>query len=168
MKMSDKGLNWLKNEESSVRDENGNHIVYDDKNQKPVPANGPLPAGATIGYGHLVKPGEDFRGGITEEQAIELLRADIAIAERAVHNNIHVPLTQNQYDALVSLAYNIGARAFAHSTVVQYINTPDFTSAQYPTLESAWRAWNRTQGTVSNGLNNRRNHEWQIYARAMY
>ena len=168
MRMSDQGLNWLKNEENTVLDKNGNHIVYNDKNQQPVPADAPLPAGATIGYGHLVKPGEDFRDGITEEQATELLRRDIAVAERAVRDNINVPLNQNQYDALVSLAYNIGGHAFAHSTVVQYINNPDFISAQYPSLESAWRAWNQTQGTVSNGLNNRRDHEWKMYSKATY
>ncbi len=168
MKMSDKGINWLKRKEGKVLDKNGNHIVYDDQTKKRVSDGTPLPPGATIGYGHLIKPGEDFRGGITEAQAIELLHSDIAAAERAVCNNITVPITQNQYDALVSFAYNIGIEAFANSTAVKYINNPDFISSKYPSLESAWRAWNKTQGTVSNGLINRRNAEWNMYNNGTY
>ncbi len=168
MKMSNEGINWLKSKEDKVLDKNGNHVVYDDQTKQPVPEGAPLPSGATIGYGHLIKPGEDFRSGITEQAATELLRDDIATAERAVRDNIMVPLTQNQYDALVSLAYNIGNGAFASSTVVQYINNSDFTSSKYPSLESAWRAWNRTQGAVSNGLINRRNYEWNMYNNGTY
>ena len=168
MKMSDAGINWLKSKEDKVLDKDGNHVVYDDRTRQPVPDGTPLPPGATIGYGHLIKPGEDFRGGITEAEAINLLRSDIATAERAVRDNITVPITQNQYDALVSLAYNIGGGAFANSTVVQYINNPDFASSKYPSLESAWRAWNRTQGAVSNGLINRRNDEWNMYNNGAY
>lgn len=168
MKMSDDGINWLKSKEDKVLDKNGNHVVYNDRNKQPVPDGAPLPPGATIGYGHLVKPGEDFRGGITEAAAIDLLRSDIAVAERAVRDNITVPITQNQYDALVSLAYNIGSGAFANSTVVQYINNPDFISPKYPSLESAWHAWNRSQGAVSNGLINRRNDEWNMYNGGIY
>ena len=59
MKMSDKGIEWLKGLEGSVK-VNGKHVIYDDATGKPVPAGVPLPVGATIGYGHLVKPGEDF------------------------------------------------------------------------------------------------------------
>ncbi len=168
MKMSDDGINWLKSKEDKVLDKNGNHVIYNDRNKQAVPDGAPLPPGATIGYGHLVKPGEDFQGGITETAAIDLLRSDIAVAERAVRDNITVPLTQNQYDALVSLAYNIGSGAFASSTVVQYINNPEFKSSRYPTLEAAWRAWNRTQGAVSNGLINRRNYEWNMYNGGIY
>ena len=85
--------------------------------------------GATIGYGHLIKPNEDFRNGISESKATELLRADIATAERAVRDKITVPLSQNQFDALTSLAYNIGSKNFANSTVVNYINNPNFHSS---------------------------------------
>ena len=162
MKMSDKGIECLKRLEGSVK-VNGKHVIYDDATRKPVNQNESLPRGATIGYGHLVKPGEDLKNGITEQQAIALLRSDIVVAERAVQNNIISNLTQNQYDALVSLAYNIGASAFKNSTVVKYINNPNFHSSIYPNLESAWKAWNRTQGKVSNGLINRRQNEWNLY-----
>ena len=116
----------------------------------------------------MIKNYEDFINGISEDKATELLRADIAIAERAVKNNISVPLKQNQYDALVSLAYNIGAKNFANSTVIKYINNPHFHSSVYPNLESAWKAWNRSQGKISNGLINRRNQEWNLYKNEKY
>lgn len=168
MKMSESGIKWLKGKEDKVLDKQGNHIIYDDQTGLPVNTNEPLPKGATIGYGHLIKSDEDFRNGITENVATELLRSDIAIAERAVKNNITVPLSQNQYDALVSLAYNIGARNFATSTVVKYINNPNFHSSVYPNLESAWKAWNRSQGEISNGLINRRQNEWDMYKNCIY
>lgn len=162
MRISDKGIDMLKRFEGSVK-LGDKHVIYDDKTSKPVDTNKPLLSGATIGYGHLIKQGENFRNGISEAKATELLRADIAIAERAVKNNITVPLSQNQYDALVSLAYNIGAKNFATSTVVKYINNPNFHSSVYPNLESAWKAWNKSGGRVMTGLSNRRNQEWNIF-----
>ncbi len=168
MKISSEGISWLKDKEDKILDKQGNHIIYDDRTGKPVNTNEPLPKGATIGYGHLIKQGENFRNGISEAKATELLRADIAIAERAVQNNVIVPLSQNQFDALTSLAYNIGAKNFANSTVVKYINNPNFHSSVYPNLESAWKAWNRSQGEISNGLINRRQNEWDMYNRGIY
>ena len=167
MKMSDNGINMLKKFEGSVTKGN-KHIIYDDKTGKPVDVNKPLPSGATIGYGHLIKPNEDFRNGISESKATELLRADIATAERAVRDNITVPLSQNQFDALTSLAYNIGSKNFANSTVVKYVNNPNFHSSVYPNLESAWKAWTRSQGNVLKGLVNRRQNEWDMYNHGIY
>ena len=167
MKMSDDGINMLKKLEGSVTKDD-KHVIYDDKTGKPVDVAKPLPKGATIGYGHLIKNGEDFKNGISESKATELLRADIATAEHVVRDNITVPLTQNQFDALTSLAYNIGSKNFANSTVVKYVNNPNFHSSVYPNLESAWKAWNRSQGEISNGLINRRQNEWVMYNRGIY
>ena len=141
------------------------HVIYDDTTGKPVNVNEPLPCGATIGYGHLIKPGEDFRNGITESFATELLLCDITTAEHAIENNITVQLSQNQYDALVSLVYNIGAKNFAASTVVKYINNPKFHSSIYPNLESAWKAWGLSGGIKMPGLNNRRTQEFELFKR---
>ena len=162
MKMSDDGINMLKKLEGSVTKDD-KHVIYDDKTGKPVDTNKTLPSGATIGYGHLIKQGENFRNGISEAKATELLRADIAIAERAVRDNITVPLSQNQFDALTSLAYNIGTKNFADSTVVKYVNNPDLKNNAYPTLESAWKTWNKSSGHVMTGLSNRRNQEWNMF-----
>ena len=162
MRFSNNGIAILKRLEGAVI-HNGKHVIYDDQTGEPVPPNLPLPRGATIGYGHLIQTGEDFFHGIDEACATELLRDDIATAERAVQKNITVPLTQNQYDALVIFAYNIGADNFAKSTVVKYINNPNHRSATYPTLESAWRAWNKSNGRVMTGLNKRRSQEWILF-----
>lgn len=162
MKFSNNGINVLKQLEGAVII-NGKHVVYDDQTGKPININGMLPHGATIGYGHLVQSGECFKGGITEAQATELLRTDVAVAERAVQNNIFAPLSQNQYDALVIFAYNIGINNFAKSTVVKYINNPNFRSVLYPTVELAWRAWNKSAGREMTGLNRRRDAELKLF-----
>ena len=167
MKLSDNGIRTLKQCEGCVM-RNGRHIIYDDKNGRPIAAGAALPAGATIGYGHLIKPGEDFRDGIDEDAATEILRDDLSVAERAVCNAITTNLRQNQFDALVMLCFNIGARNFANSTVVKYINNPNFKSARYFNLGAAWRAWNRTGGRVSTGLGRRREVEINIYENGIY
>jgi len=58
---------------------------------------------------------EDFSGGITQGEAEELLRLDAQIAERAVLRLITVPLTDGQFDALVSFTYNLGSGALQRS-----------------------------------------------------
>lgn len=162
MNFSDNGIAILKQLEGCVI-KNGKHVIYDDQTGQPVAPDAPLPCGATIGYGHLIKPGEDFTNGISEEKATELLRADITTAERAVCKNITAPLTQNQFDALVIFAYNIGAPSFVNSTVVKYINNPRFQFSKYLTLESAWRAWNKSGGHEMAGLTARRDTEWKLF-----
>lgn len=167
MKLSDNGVRTLKLCEGRVL-RNGRHVIYNDKNGQPVATGAPLPAGATIGYGHLIKPGEDFRDGITETAATEILCADLGYAERAVCNAITSNLGQNQFDALVILCFNIGARNFANSTVVKYINNSNFKSVRYPSLGAAWRAWNKTGGRISAGLGRRREIELNIYENGIY
>ena len=162
MKISDNGINMLKRFEGSVKI-GARHVIYDDKTGRPVNSDKELPAGATIGYGHLIKSDEDFKHGITERQATEILRSDISTAERAIKDNITIPLSQNQYDALVSLAYNIGAKNFANSTVVKYVNDSNYHNTKYPTLESAWMAWNKSGGREMAGLTDRRHQEFNLF-----
>ena len=162
MHFSNNGIAVLKQLEGCVK-QNGKHVVYDDQTGKPVAPNEPLPHGATIGYGHLIKSGERFADGISENAATSLLRTDITTAEFVVQNCINVPITQNQFDALVIFAYNIGAKNFINSTVVKYINNPDFRNAIYPTLESAWHAWNKSNGREMSGLRRRRDAELKLF-----
>lgn len=74
----------------------------------------------TIGYGHTggVKAGDIC----TQMQADVWFLQDSQIAQAAVNSSIKIPMTQNEFDAMTSLAYNIGAHAFAHSDCVKHFN----------------------------------------------
>ena len=81
----------------------------------------------TIGVGHTGP--EVVRGlWITRDKAYELFYKDVEWAEEAV-NEVKVPLTQNQFDALVSFVFNIGATAFAKSTMLRMLNVGDYEGA---------------------------------------
>jgi lysozyme len=86
--------------------------AYDDATGRPMPPGGQVRGRLTIGYGHT---GPDVRPGdhVTETEAEVLLRADLATSEQAVGRLIQGPLSQVQFDALVSLVFNIGAAAFS-------------------------------------------------------
>lgn len=76
----------------------------------------------TIGYGHT---GYDVKEGmeISEEQAEELLKKDLMIHCNNVSKLVKVPLTQNEFDALVSFEYNVGYGNFSKSTLLKLINS---------------------------------------------
>lgn len=110
----------------------------------------------TIGYGHTkgVRPGDR----VTIAQAEVLLKKDLVRFERGVSNAVDVPLNRNQFDALVSLSFNIGVNAFTGSTLVKLLNQRKYTEAsnQFP-------RWNRAGGRVVKGLSNRRAEEKQLF-----
>jgi lysozyme len=87
----------------------------------------------TIGYGHT---GTDVHPGltITPQQASDLLLKDIASAVAAVNRLVKVPLTQNQFDALVDFVFNAGAGNFGTSTLLHHLNAGDYAAAaaQFP------------------------------------
>lgn len=110
----------------------------------------------TIGYGHT---GTAHKGMvITEERAEALLRQDIAWVEDAINKNVVVPLTQNQYDALASLVYNIGAGAFAKSTLLRMLNMGDYKGAADQFLR-----WDKQKGKTLKGLTRRRAEERDLF-----
>lgn len=121
--------------------------------------------GQSIGFGHLIKAGEDFLLGasITEEQASELLAGDVAWAERAVSAAVSVDLTQEQFDALVSLCFNIGETAFKRSTLVKRLNEGDYSAAA-----DQFARWNRASGEVNAALSQRRAREETLFAAGAY
>ena len=80
----------------------------------------------TIGVGHLIRPGEDFSAGITEERADELLTADLAPCEQAIGSLVRVPLAQRQIDALASWLFNCGSGALAGSTLLRRLNDGNY------------------------------------------
>jgi uncharacterized protein (TIGR02594 family) len=83
----------------------------------------------TIGYGHT---GSDVHPGqhISESRAKELLRQDVESAENAVKDLVDVPLSQGQFDALVSFTFNCGKGALAKSTLLEKLNSGDYEGAQ--------------------------------------
>lgn len=120
----------------------------------PDPATGGDPW--TIGVGHT---GPEVRPGlvITDEEADALLRADIEKFERCVDlavNNV----TQQQFDACVSLAFNIGCSAFAKSTLVRKIAQGDMSGAAEEFLR-----WDKAAGRQMAGLTRRRRAERELF-----
>lgn len=77
----------------------------------------------TIGYGHLVRAGEDWSGGITESEATALLRKDIAKAEYAINKMVTHPLNQNQFDAIAIWTFNLGSGNLEKSTLLKRLNS---------------------------------------------
>lgn len=142
MKLSQRGIGLIKQFEG-----------YSSK-AYPDPATGGAPW--TIGYGTTkgVKPGMI----ITAEQAEKMLRDDVAKFESGVSSLVTAPTTQGQFDAMVSLAYNIGLGNFGKSTLLKKHNARCYTCAA-----DQFRVWNRANGKVMNGLTKRRAAERQVY-----
>lgn len=127
----------------------------------PDPGTGGKPW--TIGWGTTIYPdGTPVAPGdsCTQAQAAEYLRHNVAKFEQAVERNITRPLTQNQFDALVSLCYNIGAQNFKTSALARYCNTGNFELAAEQFLR-----WNRAAGKVLKGLTKRRQAEMELFKR---
>ena len=114
----------------------------------------------TIGYGHRVKPGEDFSKGITEREGVALLSKDIKVYRDAVLLNTRVPLSRNQLDALISFTYNVGPANFANSTLLRKLNKGDYIGAA-----DELPKWCRAGGKELRGLKRRREMERAIFLR---
>ena len=115
----------------------------------------------TIGIGTTIYPnGVAVKRGesCTLEQAKSFFQHDLRRFQTAVNGAVTVPLSQNQFDALVSLAYNIGTNAFKTSTLVKYLNALDFKAAADEFLK-----WNRGGGKVMKGLVRRRETERALF-----
>ncbi len=80
-----------------------------------------------IGYGHTATAKKGMR--ITEAQAENLLRQDLAVCENAIAKIISVPVTENEFGAMASLCYNMGTGNFAKSPVVTKLNAGDYAGA---------------------------------------
>jgi lysozyme len=82
----------------------------------------------TIGYGHKITAGESF-DELTPEEGAQLLADDVASAEDAVNSLVSVMLTQDQFDALVMFAFNVGNGALRSSTLLKRLNAGDVEGA---------------------------------------
>lgn len=116
----------------------------------------------TVGYGHT---GKDVREGVnvSQEQAEALLRADCKTAEDAINKYVHVVLNQHQFDALVSFAYNVGAKAFINSTLLTVVNSGHNDEVSYQLMR-----WVFVSGKRNKGLVNRRAAECRLYHGGVY
>jgi len=109
------------------------------------------PAGVlTIGYGHTgpdVTPGEV----ITEERASDLLELDLMTFAKQIWDMVKVPLNENQFAALLSFTYNLGAQALKRSTLLFKLN-----KGQYGDVPSELMKWTHGGGKQLPGLVRRR------------
>ena len=95
---------------------------------------------------------------ITKERAIQLAKNVVKSFEARVNKSIVVPMTQNQFDAMVLLCYNIGESGFARSSVVRNFNAGNLQEAA-----DSFLLWNKAGGKVSKGLTNRRQKERNLF-----
>lgn len=123
----------------------------------PDPGTGGAPY--TVGFGHT-GPDVTPRTKITKDKAEELLIADLATAERTVESLVKVPLTDNQFAALVSFVFNCGAANFRSSTLLRRLNDGD-----YSCVPMQLARWNRATGKVLPGLTRRRAAEAVLWGK---
>lgn len=110
----------------------------------------------TIGYGHTtgVTPGMT----ITPDQATAFLTQDVQGAVDCVNNNVQVPLTQGQFDALVDFVFNLGAGNFLNSTLLSLLNQGNYAGAS-----QEFPKWDHAGGQVVTGLWRRRMAEQTLF-----
>jgi lysozyme len=130
------------------------HEGYSERAYVPVPGDK-----VTIGHGstaHIdgtpIKMGET----VTKPQALEMARRDISKFEGALKSCVKVPLHQYEYNAYISLEYNIGSKAFCGSTIVKRLNAGDYVGACKAIL-----MWNIYKGKPLAGLTKRRQGEYK-------
>ena len=122
---------------------------YTGKAVQPLPGDKP-----TIGFG--TTDGVRMGDTITPPVALARKLRDVQAFEGAIKQCVRVPLSQGEYDAYVSLAYNIGSRAFCGSTLVRELNAGNYDAACKQILR-----WDRFKGQQIRGLTLRREREYQ-------
>lgn len=121
------------------------------------------PAGVwTIGIGTTVYPdGQKVKEGdtCTKEQAYQYLQNDLTFTQQQVDSYTTDAIDQNQFDALVSFAYNLGVNALKSSTLLKKVNA----NISDPTIRDEFMRWVHGGGVVLPGLVNRRKAEADLY-----
>lgn len=150
MRISSAGLELIKRFE-------GLHKVRGDG--KIVPYKDPVGV-LTIGYGHTNHQGRRFDEQTvwSKEEAEQVLLEDLEIHEKAVKRLVKVPLTQGQFDALVSFSFNLGEGNLSRSTLLRKLNSGDYEGAarEFP-------RWCRAGGRILPGLVKRRKAEMELF-----
>ena len=112
----------------------------------------------TIGYGHLINQDTEEFDTITEKEAEELLKQDVAQFEAIVNGIVDVELNDNQFSALVSWTYNLGGKNLQNSTMLKKIN-----NNQHLEVPSEMLRWIFAGGSALLGLLRRRIEEARLY-----
>lgn len=112
----------------------------------------------TIGYGHLIRSGETFKGPISQQQAEALLRKDLYDTEQGIAKAVRVSITQGQFDALASFVFNLGAGRLRSSTLLRKLNAGDYAGAADQFL-----LWDKAGGKPLKGLTKRRQAERKLF-----
>jgi len=116
----------------------------------------------TIGYGTTHYHHRAVRmsdKSITKSEATYLMRSQIDMTYgKAVNHLVRVPITQNQFDALVSFTYNEGVNALKTSTLLKRLNNGKILKA-----DKEFAKWNKANGKVNRGLTNRRKKEAKLF-----
>ena len=110
----------------------------------------------TIGYGHIKGVSEGMT--ITQEEAEEMLRDEMAEYEGYVNRLVTAELNQNQFDAMVSWVYNLGGGNLSSSTLLKVLNDGD-----YAGVPAQMMRWNKAGGKVLEGLTRRRQAEADLF-----
>lgn len=115
----------------------------------------------TAGFGHLVKPGENF-SNLDKASALQLLAKDLGTAVSTVSRMVKVHLSHNQADALADFVFNVGGDKFAHSTLLKKLNSGDFAGAA-----DQFQYWNKVMShghlITNGGLAARRSAEANLF-----
>ena len=142
MHISEEGLALIKHFEGCPTDDEGNVIAYQDAVDI-----------WTIGYGHTkgVQEGDKW----TQEKADFMLWRELEEEyENYIKDYVHVPLNQNQFDALCSWVYNLGPANLKKSTMLKKLN-----NGEYDEVPAQIKRWNKAGGKVLEGLVRRREAE---------
>ena len=111
----------------------------------------------TIGYGHI--KGVTPESVITQEQAEQMLVEELNEYEGYINDMVTTPLSQNQFDALVSWVYNLGGGNLKASTLLKVVNQGDFDGVPAQIMR-----WNKAGGKVLEGLTRRRQAEADLFS----
>ena len=110
----------------------------------------------TIGYGHTKGVFDGMT--ITQEEAEQMLLTELEEYEGYIEDMVTVPLTQNQFDALVVWIYNLGPTNFKNSTLLKELNAGNYNAAGQEITR-----WNKAGGKVLAGLVKRREAEAELF-----
>lgn len=146
--LSDKGIDFLERHEGF----------------SPVPYRGVDYQNETIGYGHVIQPGENYTY-LSVDEADLLFRQDLQRYEKSVKDEFKdVPLSTNQYDALVSLCYNLGVNIWPQINLTDDVKA----NASADVIEADFLRLDHVNGEEVEGLKNRRQAEYDIFENGDY